>query len=69
MIRIRNKMNPSDELIVTRGAYNNLYMKMGYEEVPKKTISKPETTTYKTTTIEKQDDKKIVDSKAEKGKE
>ena len=35
MIRIRNKMNPSDELIVTRGAYNNLYMKMGYEEVPK----------------------------------
>lgn len=68
MIRIRNKMNPSDELIVTRGAYNNLYMKMGYEEVPKKTISKLETTTYKTTT-EKQDDKKIVDSKTEKGKE
>lgn len=68
MIRIRNKMNPSDELIVTRGAYNNLYMKMGYEEVSKKTISKPETTTYKTT-IEKQDDKKIIDSKTEKGKE
>lgn len=71
MIRIRNKMNPSDERIVTRGAYNNLYRKMGFEEVIERNVSKQKTTNYETTTtnveIKKSNDAK-VESEPEKDK-